>query len=121
MTLRLELFVGDVDASLTFYRDVLDFELTGENNTYKSLRFGESRLAVQDIRTLEPGHPLAQSGKRGLGVKFVLEVGDVTALHGRMQKRWAQVTDLKRQAWGLTDFRVTDPDGYYWRITEQRS
>ncbi|UFA51213.1 VOC family protein [Deinococcus radiophilus] len=112
--------MDDVSESLTFYRDVLGFEVMGENASYKSLRFGESRIAVQDVRTLEPGHPLAGPGKRGLGVEFVLEVGDVTALHQRVQKQWAHVTGLKRQAWGLTDFRVTDPDGYYWRITEQR-
>lgn len=120
MTLRLELFVDDVNVSLSFYRDVLGFELIGENASYKSLQYEQSRIAVQDIRTLEPGHPLAEAGKRGLGVEIVLEVGDVTPLHQRVQAQWAQSTELKRQPWGLKDFRMTDPDGYYWRISERR-
>ncbi|WP_158591616.1 VOC family protein [Deinococcus cavernae] len=119
--LRVELFVNDVEVSLSFYRDILGFEVVGENATYRALRLGNSRLALQDIRTLEPDHPLAQPWKRGLGVEIVLEVEEVTTLHQRVQACWAQVTSLKQQVWGLTDFRVTDPDGYYWRITEKRS
>jgi uncharacterized glyoxalase superfamily protein PhnB len=25
---------------------------------------------------------------------------------------------LTARPWGLRDFRLLDPDGYYWRITE---
>ena len=29
--------------------------------------------------------------------------------------------DLQEREWGLTDFRMRDPDGYYLRITDRRS
>lgn len=127
--LRLELFVHDVARSVTFYRDVLGFEVldTPAQATYRPMRLGSVRIALQDVGTLEAGHPLVQPGKRGLGVELVLEVPDVQASHVQAQ-RHAQshsnhrtgMTPLVQQPWGLTDFRVTDPDGYYWRVTGRR-
>ena len=32
--------------------------------------------------------------------------------------RWAAISEeLRLQPWGLHDFRLADPDGYYLRIT----
>ena len=31
------------------------------------------------------------------------------------------VADLQRRPWGLEDFRLTDPDGYYYRFTNRRT
>ncbi|GHG00400.1 hypothetical protein GCM10017783_10680 [Deinococcus piscis] len=120
MRLRLELFVNDVAASVKFYREALNFEVMGQHASYQALRRGDVRIAVQDFRTLAPGHPLAHPGRRGLGVELVLEVPDVQAAHAQAVAHAPQVSPLVRQPWGLTDFRVTDPDGYYWRVTEQR-
>ncbi|WP_366663858.1 hypothetical protein [Geobacillus subterraneus] len=30
-------------------------------------------------------------------------------------------SELKQQEWGMTDFRLTDPDGYYLRITSPKN
>jgi len=54
---------------------------------------------------------------RGLGVEIVLEVDDLEELHDRLMELGVDVSPLKRQNWGLRDFRVLDPDGYYLRIT----
>ena len=32
---------------------------------------------------------------------------------------WPLEQDLQDRAWGLTDFRVVDPAGYYLRITSR--
>jgi uncharacterized glyoxalase superfamily protein PhnB len=32
---------------------------------------------------------------------------------------WPRSAELRRQPWGLTDFRLLDPDGYYWRVTSR--
>jgi hypothetical protein len=41
----------------------------------------------------------------------------VTALHEVCQARGAVVQALQPRPWGLHDFRLTDADGYYLRIT----
>ena len=30
---------------------------------------------------------------------------------------WPLAEDLTERPWGLTDFRVLDPHGHYWRLT----
>ena len=30
---------------------------------------------------------------------------------------WVLEEDITARPWGLRDFRLLDPDGYYWRIT----
>jgi catechol 2,3-dioxygenase-like lactoylglutathione lyase family enzyme len=33
---------------------------------------------------------------------------------------WSLAGPLQQRSWGLTDFRVHDPDGHYIRITNRR-
>jgi lactoylglutathione lyase len=54
------------------------------------------------------------------GVEIVLEVDDVAAAHDRVMAAGYPVEqDLQRRPWGLTDFRLHDPAGYYLRITSR--
>lgn len=51
----------------------------------------------------------------------MLEVDDVGAMCQHVVSQgWPLAAELKPQPWGLTDFRVSDPDGYYWRVTSRR-
>lgn len=51
------------------------------------------------------------------GTRFVDDVG---AERDRVVSAgFTLADDLADQAWGLTDFRLTDPDGYYWRFTSR--
>lgn len=122
-TLRLELFVVDLPASLDFYRRVLGFE-PGSRQTggYTPLAKGTVRIALNPRSDLADDHPLRMAaGERpGLGVEIVLEVEDIVAMHQRVvSQSWPLSGELSRQPWGLTDFRVADPDGYYWRVTSR--
>jgi len=50
-----------------------------------------------------------------------IDVDDVHATRDRIVERGIEPTeDLQTRDWGLTDFRVTDPDGYYLRFTGRR-
>jgi uncharacterized glyoxalase superfamily protein PhnB len=50
----------------------------------------------------------------------VLEVDDVEAFYRHVvSSNWPRAAELQRRPWGLTDFRVVDPDGYYWRVTSR--
>ena len=52
-------------------------------------------------------------------VELVLEVDDLEAARARvLDSGWALDEDLTARPWGLTDFRLLDPSGYYWRVTE---
>lgn len=54
----------------------------------------------------------------GLGVEIVLEVEDIDDVYNKVvAKGYPIQTDLTKRPWGLIDFRIIDPDGYYLRIT----
>ena len=55
-----------------------------------------------------------------MGVEIGLSVDDVDALYKHVQAEapHAITEELVSQPWGLSDFRVADPDGYYIRIQE---
>ncbi len=50
---------------------------------------------------------------RGLGVEIVLEVDDVHVMYENAQSHGYPIEEpLQKRPWGLTDFRLVDPDGY---------
>jgi uncharacterized glyoxalase superfamily protein PhnB len=52
----------------------------------------------------------------------VLEVEDLDALYERVRASGYAIHEtLVMRPWGLRDFRLVDPDGYYLRVTEKRA
>ncbi len=123
MTVRLELFVTDMQKSIDFYTKVLGFERLEGQPDYAPVRSGSVLIALGPAAGLPKKHhfnPEVQSDRRGLGVEIVLEVEDVKSLFEKVKaKGYKILSPLRKQSWGLTDFRVADPDGYYLRITSR--
>ena len=122
MGLRLELFVRDMEVSIDFYRRVLGFAVLRRDAGYASLRQGAVTLGLGPIAKLSDEHGyftrrrLAQ--ERGLGIEIVLEIDDIQAYNRDVRASAHPITeDLQEHPWGLIDFRIVDPDGYYLRIT----
>lgn len=55
--------------------------------------------------------------KRGYGVEIVIMVDDVEEYYSKVRRFANVVEKLTLQPWGLKDFRLEDPFGYYLRIT----
>jgi lactoylglutathione lyase len=123
--LRLELFALDMEASIAFYTRVLAFELVRhEPGDYASLRLGGVVLGIGPVAKLPEeggyfGRDIATL-RRGLGVEIVLEVGDVDGCQERVADSGHPILEpLRERPWGLRDFRISDPDGYYLRVTSR--
>lgn len=119
--MRAELFVRDVRRSAAFYRDVLGFDILREApGGYVAIGREGAVLGLCDVSQLPANHP-ARPGpgdKVGLGVELVVVVDDVAESHARaVASGQSGITALVEQPWGLTDFRVLDPDGFYVRMT----
>ncbi|MFB2562190.1 VOC family protein [Rhizobium sp. IMFF44] len=122
MKLRLELFVADVPASIEFYRRALNFQVVGDTSEqYTMLSNDEAVISINKRDALGPGHPLrAASGERlGLGIEIVLSVEDVEGFYNVAKGGDHLISELAFQPWGLRDFRIVDPDGYYIRVTSR--
>lgn len=122
-SLRMELFVSDLLRSVEFYRSVLGFEVGRHGEDYASVRDGDVVLGLALVANLPksdgPGFTQARlAGDRGAGVEIVLEVDDLSAAAARVIAAGYPISEPpQRRPWGLTDFRLFDPDGYYLRIT----
>jgi lactoylglutathione lyase len=120
MTLRCEIFPHDLDAVVDFYTRVLGFRVTqderGDPEPYVALQRGSVQIGALARAALAV--PAAR--RPPAGTELVLEVDDVTAERGRVVAAgWPLEADLQLQSWGLTDFRILDPAGYYLRITSR--
>lgn len=125
MDVRFELFVSDFDKSVAFYRDVLGFNEEPSFGNYHPVKRGTVTIGIGSSSDLQPSHyfmPEITAERKGLGVEFVLEVEDIQAEFERVQKTGYAISEpLKQQGWGLVDFRLVDPDGYYLRITSKKA
>ncbi len=122
MSLRLELFTKDVAKTAAFYRDVLGFELeASEYPTYQPVKRGNVLLGIGLLDKLSEAHhfdPGQSEIQFGYGVEIVLEVPDVTEAFEKAVNAGASISETpKDQPWGLRDFRMVDPNGYYIRVT----
>lgn len=116
--LRLELFPSDVDRSVSFY-ELLGFEVVGRSPgppAYASVRLGDVRIGLCEAEAVIPA-----ARALPVGTEIVLEVDDIGGRRDEIVSRGVVLgEDLVEREWGLTDFRVIDPDGYYLRFTSRR-
>ena len=124
MSLRLELFVTDLQKSVDFYTNVLGFERMDGTPDYVPVRFDSVLIALGPAAGLPKQHhfrPDIETSRRGLGVEIVLEVDDVKTIFEKVRATGykGNLSPLRKRSWGATDFRVVDPDGYYLRITSR--
>jgi predicted enzyme related to lactoylglutathione lyase len=121
-SLRFELFSRDILATAAFLERVLGFSTIRAEVTYFELQLGSVAIGLSPIHVLPQGHPLKAAGgeRLGLGVEIVIETEDVEAAHERARTHGQHsLTPLAARPWGLRDFRVTSPDGYYFRVTSR--
>lgn len=120
MSVRFEIFPADLDAAVDFYVRVLGFRLVvdqrGGPEAYVAFERDRARIGAaqrdQSVRVWR---------RPPTGVEIVLEVDDVAAELGRVVAAgWPIEEALVRRPWGLDDFRIVDPDGYYLRLTNRR-
>lgn len=117
-SLRIEIFPADVDVTTSFY-ERLGFQVAGRNDgppRYAAIRMGAVRIGVCEADPIDPARRAYPAM-----TEIVIEVDDVHATRDRIVEQGIEPTeDLQKRDWGLTDFRVTDPDGYYLRFTAAR-
>jgi uncharacterized glyoxalase superfamily protein PhnB len=82
---------------------------------------GIVRIGICDQATLGKTHyfsPGALQARKGVGTEIVFEVDNFDAFFQRVAKSGYAIHEgVAMHSWGLRDFRVVDPDGYYLRIT----
>lgn len=124
MELHVEFFVADLVRSRDFYSRVLGFKIRRQKDDgFTELSRGPATLALNDRSVLTPGHPARPGPGEGIakGVEIVLSVEDLGEAYDHvLASGWPVATPMTHQPWGMTDFRLTDPDGIYIRVSSPR-
>ena len=125
--LQIELHVPDFDKVLEFYGKLgfkkvwhrsehnnADYLVMERNNVILCFWPGNDKVYEQSYFKQFP-----KNSKRGYGVELVITVDDIDSYYEKV-KKFAKITSpLVQRPWGLKDFRLEDPFGYYLRITER--
>src|SRR5678815_3731103 len=96
--------VRSIHASVEFYQK-LGFGIEDRNDDWRwaMLRFGECRLMVDQSINADPGAPRNSV--------LYLYPDDISEYHEHVRKNGLDIPDLETTFYGMTEFRIEDPDG----------
>ena len=115
---KTELFVSDTAESIAFY-EVLGITLVHSKPTgYTTLRSGSMVIALSPLPWWLPIHWLGFLRYPPLGTEIVLYTRQLERTRAALEQAGYSPGEIAVQAWGDRDFRITDPDGYYIRVSE---
>lgn len=117
----INLIVGDLERSKSFYEDVFGVPLQDEDEETAMFRFKDTYVFLQRSATQQDG-PSADAlslAQKGVG-QFVIFVEDVDAVHAELdQHQVAVISGPADRDWGMRTLTLADPGGYTWEITQE--
>ena len=115
--MRIEVFPSNMRRFFNFYVGILQFRIEKQEGTYAFIRRDDIFIGAIEVPNND-SFTEKDYRRPTKGIEIVFEVDDLAAERDRIKaKGWKVEDDIKMQPWGLEDFRLVDPDGYYVRIT----
>lgn len=115
---KFELFVTDTNESARFYA-VLGFSVVHTKpDGYATLRSGGTVVALSPLPWWLPLRLVWFLRHPPLGTEIVFYTDDLEAMQAKLLAAGYSPGPVTLQPWGNRDFRLTDPDGYYVRLSE---
>jgi hypothetical protein len=115
--LFLELDCRDLADHIAFFKSVAGFDVKRRQGSFVVLRSAHGEILLNGVGGAAPAKPVRYQGPR---VEIGIVVGDLDQAFAQAKehKQWPIQAGIARQPWGVRDFRVFSPEGYYFRITE---
>jgi catechol 2,3-dioxygenase-like lactoylglutathione lyase family enzyme len=118
MRSKFELFVSDTTPSANFYQ-TLGFRVVEQKpGGYTTLRNRDVVVSLSPHGLPIPTRWFWFLRHPPLGTEIVLYVADLETNRDALSQAGYEPGSIEMQPWGLRDFRVFDPEGYYVRVTE---
>lgn len=118
---KFELFATDVDQSLRFYT-TLGFAVAHRKaDGYTTLRSGSTIIALSPVPSWLPFRWIPFLRRPPLGTEIVLYSDRLEELRSTLEAAGYAPGEIELRTWGDRDFRVTDYEGYYVRVSEGRA
>lgn len=111
------LLVKNVPEAISFYRDLLGFNLvnkypeTGES-VWAMLTNGNVHLMLQEQQSATEEYPLFANQKIGGTFTLYFDVTDVQKVYDRVKGKANIAVDMHKTFYGADEFAITDRDGY---------
>ena len=118
----INLIVGDLDRSKTFYREVFGLPPQHEEEEVAVFRFKNMYVMLQHdpAHQARPGEVLGLAQK-GVG-QFAILVEDVDAVRAELDEHGVTViSGPADRDWGMRTLTFADPGGYIWEIAQDVS
>ena len=116
----INLIVGDLERSKTFYREVFGLFPLDEEEDLAIYRFKDTFVALRH----NPAHQAIPSSEvlglaqKGAG-QFSIVVRDVDAVRAELDERGvALISGPADRDWGMRTLTFADPGGYIWGIAQ---
>ena len=120
----VELYVEDPSYYAGLFCKALGFRILRDEDDFMELRSDKAVVLLNAFADLEESHPFSDfrgQRRRGLGVEIGVVVSDLQAARAAaLEVAGCEVSDIVEQDWGMTDFRIVTPHGYYIRVTLPR-
>jgi uncharacterized glyoxalase superfamily protein PhnB len=110
--------VSDIEASLEFYREALDFKLVSNPDAVQEWRWATIRSGWTELmlsQTKSPPTPVADNDPHAnttWPVIFYFYPDDVARLYAQVIARGYKPTPLQVTIYRMREFSLTDPDGH---------
>lgn len=120
--IALELHVPCFEQALAFYQR-FGFVAAWREPRYLVLKNGLDLIAFYggdaDVASHSYFSRYPSTTKRGYGVEIILLVDDLEAALAALSPTTPILAPITLRPWGVRDFRIEDPFGYYLRVTER--
>lgn len=123
MEFRLELFVEDLQRSISFFEEVIGLTFHNKTEVSAIIKMENFSLLLTSDNVLKENHYFKKDCLRpkGKGVEVVILLDNIEQTYQRvLDKNYPVESSLKMQSWGMKDFRIIDPDGYYLRLSSYK-
>ena len=107
------LWTKDIDASVAFYRDVLDFKCTNRTTTWAALEKDEVELMLSLPNAHEPFDRIQFTGS------FYFHPDDVATLWEELKMKTTVVYPLEDFDYGMREFAIRDNNGYILQFGQE--
>jgi catechol 2,3-dioxygenase-like lactoylglutathione lyase family enzyme len=117
------LVVADVARSIVFYRDVLGFTLTRTVPdegpfVFASLESGPVEIFLNAMDAAAAEYPAFKGRPIGGTLTQFIMVTGIRQMHDTLAGRVTTVMPLEKKWYGVTEFAISDPDGYLITFAE---
>jgi len=113
MKLNAGVITEKLQETKKFYTEVLDFEVSFENEFYLLLHTPNHSAEISFLKPNHPSQkPIFQSEFNGKGVYLTIEVENVDEVYKQLKEKGVQMEiEIRDEPWGDRHFAIVDPNG----------